>query len=134
MVEIKRILGDLGTQFLQPAGDLFDNIVNQLQVTIVRLSPLISRFGTGFFSDIEDAVGKITDKFVVLMNKYLNTTPTFIQQMGKIVDATRAFGDRLQDWARQFAPQGKCLLILFSVLCLTGFKKSFLVESMFFLT
>jgi len=125
MTEIKRILGDLGTQFLQPAGDLFDNIVQQLKITIVRLSPLISQFGTGFFGDIEEGVAKITDKFVVLMNRYLNTTPTFLQQMGKIVDAVGGFGDRLQDWARGFKPAGEALNESFFGPIFEGLKDKF---------
>jgi len=125
MTDVKRVLGDLGTQFLQPAGDLFDNIVRQLKITVVRLSPLISQFGTGFFGDVEEAVAKITDKFVVLMNRYLNTTPTFLQQMGKIVDAVGGFGDRLQDWARGFKPAGKALNESFFGPIFEGLKDKF---------
>lgn len=110
MVEIKRILGDLGTRFLQPAGESFERIRNQLELTIIRLSPLLNQFSTGFFADAENIFEKTTNKLVTLVNKYLNTTPTFIEQMKSIIESTAEFGDGLQDWARQFEPAGKALI------------------------
>lgn len=111
MSEIKGLLGEVGDQFLQPAGDALQKIQTIIQRTILQISPMLGQFGTNsFLADVVNMVDKASKGFVNLMNRYLGTTPGIFGKLGEYVDAMGRRFEKLQDWARQFKDAGQGLI------------------------
>lgn len=66
------LFSDVGTVFLEPAKRALDDIFSILKNGMFRLTPLLTAFGQGgFFPMLVSATNKLTNLFVMLMNKYL---------------------------------------------------------------
>jgi hypothetical protein len=107
---IKGQLTDLGGQYLGETGGAISRLQGIISKVISRLNYVLQDFDvTGKMGSFLDAVDKGADKLIVLMTKYLGTTPSifgfFKESFMTIGDAF----DRMQDWMRQFQAAGELI-------------------------
>lgn len=108
---VKAMLIDIGQEFLGPAKDAVGRLDLIVRRTILQLSPMLRKFGENTFIDkIVSVVDKLSNKFVYLMTKYLNTSPGIIQYFVNLWNKVSGLFERLQDWARQFKDAGQSLI------------------------
>ena len=107
---IKGQLTDLGGQYLGETGGAISRLQGIISKVISRLNYVLQDFDVnGKMGSFLDAVDKGADKLIVLMTKYLGTTPSifgfFKESFMTIGDAF----DRMQDWMRQFQAAGELI-------------------------
>jgi len=107
---IKSQLTEIGGQYLGDAGNAIGRLEGIVSKVITRLSYVLQSFDvSGKMGGFLDAVDKGADKFIVLMTKYLNTTPTLFQFLGDSFNTIGNAFDRMQDWMRQFQAAGELI-------------------------
>ena len=107
---IKEQLTDLGGQYLGETGGAISRLQGIISTFITRLSYVMQSFDiSGKMGSALDMVEKGADKMIVLMNKYLGTTPGIFGFLG---DSFKGIGnafDAMQDWMRQFQKAGELI-------------------------
>jgi gas vesicle protein len=107
---IKSQLTEIGGQYLGDAGNAIGRLEGIVSKVITRLSYVLQSFDvSGKMGGFLDAVDKGADKFIVLMTKYLNTTPTLFQFLGDSFNTIGNAFDAMQDWMRQFQAAGELI-------------------------
>ena len=110
VTSIKGLLTDLGGQYLDEAGTGISRLQGIISKLIVRLNYVLKEFDvSGKMGGFLDAVDKGADKLIVLMTRYLNTTPTIFQFFEKSFMTIGNAFDRMQDWMRQFQVAGELI-------------------------
>jgi hypothetical protein len=107
---IKGQLTDLGGQYLGETGGAISRLQGIISKVISRLNYVLQDFDVnGKMGNFLDAVDKGADKLIVLMTKYLGTTPSIF---GFFKESFMTIGnafDRMQDWMRQFQAAGELI-------------------------
>ena len=104
---IKEQLTDLGGEYLGETGGAISRLQGIIQTTIARLSFVLRDFDvSGKMGNFMDMVQKAADKLIVVMTKYLGTTPTLFEFFGNAFDNIANAFDAMQDWMRQFEKAG----------------------------
>lgn len=107
---IKGQLTDLGGQYLGETGGAISRLQGIISKVISRLNYVLQDFDvSGKMGGFLDAVDKGADKLIVLMTKYLNTTPTLFQFLANSFNTIGNAFDRMQDWMRQFQKAGELI-------------------------
>ena len=107
---IKSQLTEIGGQYLGDTGNAISRLEGIVSKVITRLTYVLGSFDVGGkMGGFLDAVDKGADKFIVLMTKYLNTTPTLFQFLGDSFNTIGNAFDRMQDWMRQFQKAGELI-------------------------
>ena len=104
---IKEQLTSLGGEYLSETGGAITRLQGIIQTTITRLSFVLRDFdATGKMGSFMDMVQKAADKLIVVMTKYLGTTPTLFEFFGDSFNNIANAFDAMQDWMRQFEKAG----------------------------
>jgi gas vesicle protein len=104
---IKEQLTDLGGEYLGETGGAISRLQGIISTLVTRLSFVLRDFNvSGKMGDFLDLVEKGADKLIVLMNKYLGTTPSIFGFLGDSFNMIGNAFDRMQDWMRQFQKAG----------------------------
>ena len=107
---IKGQLTDLGGEYLGETGGAISRLQGIISKVISRLSYVLQDFDvSGKMGGFLDTVDKGADKLILLMTKYLGTTPSIF---GFFKNSFMAIGDafdRMQDWMRQFQAAGELI-------------------------
>ena len=104
---IKEQLTDLGGEYLGETGGAISRLQGIISTFITRLSFALRDFDvSGKMGSALDMVEKGADKMIVLMNKYLGTTPSIFGFLGDSFNMIGNAFDRMQDWMRQFQKAG----------------------------
>ena len=107
---IKGQLTDLGGQYLGETGGAISRLQGIISKVISRLNYVLQDFDVGGkMGGFLDAVDKGADKLIVLMTKYLNTTPTLFQFFANSFNTIGNAFDAMQDWMRQFQAAGEMI-------------------------
>lgn len=110
VASIKSQLTDLGGEYLGETGGAISRLQGIVSKLIARLAYVLESFDvSGKMGRFLDAVDKGADKLIVLMTKYLNTTPTLFQFFEKSFNSIGNAFDRMQDWMRQFQKAGELI-------------------------
>lgn len=107
---IKEQLTDLGGEYLGETGGAISRLQGIVSAFITRLSFVLRDFdAAGEMGSFLDKVEKGADKLIVLMNRYLGTTPGIFEFFGdSFTNIGNAF-DAMQDWMRQFQKAGELI-------------------------
>ena len=107
---IKEQLTDLGGQYLGETGGAISRLQGIISTFITRLSYVMQSFDvSGKMGSALDMVEKGADKMIVLMNKYLGSSPTIFGFLGDSFNMIGNAFDRMQDWMRQFQKAGELI-------------------------
>lgn len=107
---IKGQLTDLGGEYLGETGGAISRLQGIISKVIARLSYVLQDFDVSKkMGKFLDAVDKGADKLIVLMTKYLGTTPTIFQFFKNSFNTIGNAFDRMQDWMRQFQAAGELI-------------------------
>ena len=104
---IKAQLTDLGGEYLSETGGAIIRLQGIIQTTIARLAYVLNDFdAAGKMGSFMDMVQKGADKLIVVMTKYLGTTPDLFEFFGNSFNSIANAFDAMQDWMRQFQAAG----------------------------
>ena len=104
---IKAQLTDLGGEYLSETGGAIVRLQGIIQTTIARLAYVLNDFdAAGKMGSFMDMVQKGADKLIVVMTKYLGTTPNLFEFFGNSFNSIANAFDAMQDWMRQFQAAG----------------------------
>ena len=107
---IKEQLTDLGGQYLGETGGAISRLQGIISTFITRLSYVMQSFDvSGKMGSALDMVEKGADKMIVLMNKYLGSSPTIFGFLGESFSRIGNAFDAMQDWMRQFQKAGELI-------------------------
>lgn len=110
IASIKSQLTDLGGQYLGETGGAISRLQGIVSKVITRLAYVLNDFDvSGKMGSFLDAIDKGADKLIVLMTKYLGTTPTVFQFFADSFNKIGNAFDRMQDWMRQFQKAGELI-------------------------
>jgi len=104
---IKGQLTDLGGEYLSETGGAIVRLQGIIQTTIARLAYVLNDFdAAGKMGSFMDMVQKASDKLIVVMTKYLGTSPDLFEFFGNSFNSIANAFDAMQDWMRQFQAAG----------------------------
>jgi hypothetical protein len=104
---IKAQLTDLGGDYLSETGGAIVRLQGIIQTTIARLAYVLNDFdAAGKMGSFMDMVQKASDKLIVVMTKYLGTSPDLFEFFGNSFNSIANAFDAMQDWMRQFQAAG----------------------------
>jgi hypothetical protein len=104
---IKAQLTDLGGEYLSETGGAIVRLQGIIQTTIARLAYVLNDFdAAGKMGSFMDMVQKASDKLIVVMTKYLGTSPDLFEFFGNSFNSIANAFDAMQDWMRQFQAAG----------------------------
>jgi len=104
---IKAQLTDLGGDYLSSTGGAIVRLQGIIQTTISRLAYVLNDFdAAGKMGSFMDMLQKGADKLIVVMTKYLGTTPGLFEFFGNSFNSIANAFDAMQDWMRQFQAAG----------------------------
>ena len=110
VTSIKGLMTDLGGDYLGETGQTISKLQTIVETFIIRLNNVLKDFDmSGKMGGFLDKVEKGTNALIVLISKYLNTSPNIFQFFnGTITRIGNAF-DAMQDWMRQFQAAGELI-------------------------
>ncbi len=101
--DIKSQLADIGGAYLGDAGNAVGRLQGIVQKTTARLAYIVSGWATtGKLNDVIDFIDRSSDKFILLMEKYLGTAPGIFGFFKQTFDSIGNAFDSMQDWLRTF--------------------------------
>jgi hypothetical protein len=101
--DIKSQLADIGGAYLGDAGNAVGRLQGIVQKTTARLAYIVSGWATtGKLNDVIDFIDRGSDKFILLMEKYLGTAPGIFGFFKQTFDSIGNAFDSMQDWLRTF--------------------------------
>lgn len=104
---IKAQLTDLGGEYLSDTGGAIIRLQGIVQTTLSRLAYVLNDFdASGKMGTFMDMLQKGADKLIVVMTKYLGTTPGLFEFFGNSFNSIANAFDAMQDWMRQFQAAG----------------------------
>lgn len=107
---IKEQLTDLGGEYLGETGGAISRLQGIISTFITRLSYVMQSFDvSGKMGSALDMVEKGADKMIVLMNKYLGSSPSIFGFLGNSFNSIGDAFDAMQDWMRQFQKAGEAI-------------------------
>ena len=107
---IKEQLTDLGGEYLGETGGAISRLQGIISTFITRLSYVMQSFDvSGKMGSALDMVEKGADKMIVLMNKYLGSSPSIFGFLGDSFNTIGNAFDAMQDWMRQFQKAGEAI-------------------------